>query len=164
MPVRYTTLGCGLIVAFSVALFLFARPLVLGLVAVAFHSPVTELTLTVEHADQLKLGDLLDVTLTFTSAQEQRDPRVLYVDLTERLYEAFEPAGSEPAWLYAFDDDIRNAHKLSFDLDLTGGSTVVNLKLKARQPGEWEGQVEYYRTVKRHPAGPPVTVAVTIQP
>jgi hypothetical protein len=87
---------------------------------------------------------------------------LLYVDLDKGLYDAFEPVLSQPPWVYAFDDDVRRAHKLAYEFDLPPGRTPYLLQLRALRSGRWEGVAIYYRTTSRRQAGPPVAVTITV--
>jgi hypothetical protein len=145
------------------ALILLSKPIALGLFdAFVFERMRADISLSVEPVDDVQVGEVFTLTLVLHNNETHQIDGLLYVDLDKGLYDAFEPVLSQPPWVYAFDDDVRRAHKLAYEFDLPPGPTPYLLQLRALRSGRWEGVAIYYRTTSRRQAGPPVAVTITV--
>lgn len=118
--------------------------------------------ITVEPVPEARVAETVSLHLVMENFEDREIDGMLYVDLDRGLYEGLRPIRSQPAWVYVFDDDVQRRHKLSFALELTPGRNSYRIELEAKSPGRWQGELEYYRTTRRHPVGPPVVVAVSV--
>ena len=162
---RVVGFGCGAALLSLVAVVLLAKPLLLTLLdAVVLDRMRNHFSLSVETVNQVQLGETFSVTLLFHNEEDEAFSRMLYLDLDLGLYKGFEPASSEPAWLYNFNDDTQHRHKLAYELNLGLGDTPYELQLRATKAGLWEGSIHYYRTTSRRPAGPPIPLSIHVIP
>lgn len=160
---RFFGFGIGLTLLAFGALLLLAKPLaLLALDAVVLERLRDDLSLSVEAPKDVHVGEVCTLTIMIHNEEEHPIRRMLYVDLREGLYDAFEPVRSQPAWVYCLNDEVRRHHKLAYEVDIPPGSTTYMLQLRAAEAGRWKGDINYYRTTSRRPVGPPIPISIHI--
>jgi hypothetical protein len=160
---RFVGFGCGLSLLAIVILVFFAKPLAMSIFdALVLERFRDDITLSVEPPDEVRVGEVLMLTIMMHNAEDHPVDGMLYVDLRGGLYGAFQPVLSVPAWVYSFDDAVGHRHRLSYELDLPSGPTAYQLHLRARQAGQCQGEVSYFRTTARRPAGPSVPLSINV--